>query len=524
MSLIPSIGLVELIILAGIASLVMLIVAVITVAVVRRRKRDDARPWKWIAIFGLILVVLPLLVVVLGVLLVTPLRVERSYIATPQVVLVPVEPTTALTSTLTADVSPPNPMLVGDTAPSAWAIVPDSWLEALAIPPIIASPVLLVGAAIVAVVLRRWADSNAQSEDSNGNGGRWARLRYVFLALAFWIALSIFLILDFGLGLAVSIYPRFVAIYAAFWVLVGALLLHGKPIREKALILVLFLVVVFSVRFIDWNSRKPFLRDFYRIKEGMMESQVNQIMSGYMKGYYGGPPPSLREYEPEFDEQGKIVTGWVTYRHTDEGWGDSDWGTVTFEDGYVVQKRFSSAPTDTLHPAETPTERAAVAPTRTIGTPTTTPEFTDDEFSVYLVAQAITAHEMLQINLDELELEDSPIISLDDVVAYAPTTHEMQLTESAYERIGRLEVPVQGLPFVVCVGRERIYGGAFWASYSSLTYGGVVINTSPATVNDPDRILRIELGYPPSPELFVGKDLRSDPWIIEALEAANKLR
>lgn len=184
----------------------------------------------------------------------------------------------------------------------------------------------------------------------------------------------------------------------------------------------------------------------------------------------------------------------------------------------------TSVPTDTLPPAEAPIERAAAAPTRTIGTPPTTPEFTDDEFSVYLVAQAITAHEMLQINLDELELEDSPIISLNDVVAYAPTTHEMQLTESAYERIGRLEVPVQGLPFVVCVGHERIYGGAFWASYSSLIYGGVVINTSPATVNDPDRILRIELGYPPSPELFVGKDLRSDPRIIKALEAANKLR
>jgi hypothetical protein len=128
----------------------------------------------------------------------------------------------------------------------------------------------------------------------------------------------------------------------------------------------------------------------------------------------------------------------------------------------VLAPRPTSAPTDTLRPAETPTERAAVAPTRTIGTPATTPEFTDAEFSVYLVAQAITAHEMLEINLDELELEDSPIISIDDVVAYAPTTHEMQLTESAYERIGRLEVPVQGLPFVVCVGRERIYGGAFW--------------------------------------------------------------
>jgi hypothetical protein len=70
-----------------------------------------------------------------------------------------------------------------------------------------------------------------------------------------------------------------------------------------------FVTVLFSVRFVDWSGRKPFLRDFYRIKEGMTESQVDQIMSGYMKGYYGGPPASLREYKPQFDEQGRIITG-----------------------------------------------------------------------------------------------------------------------------------------------------------------------------------------------------------------------
>ena len=62
-----------------------------------------------------------------------------------------------------------------------------------------------------------------------------------------------------------------------------------------------------------------------------------------MKGYYGGPPPSLREYEPQFDEQGQIVTGWLTYRHTDEGWADSGWGVVTFENGRVVEVRFLHA-------------------------------------------------------------------------------------------------------------------------------------------------------------------------------------
>jgi len=34
------------------------------------------------------------------------------------------------------------------------------------------------------------------------------------------------------------------------------------------------------------------------------------------------------------------VTGTSTYRHTNEGWGNSDWGVVTFEDGRVVQTEF----------------------------------------------------------------------------------------------------------------------------------------------------------------------------------------
>lgn len=338
----PNIGLAELIILAGAAGLAILVVAAIAVAVVRRRERDDpfpskgkrsgARPWKWIVIFGLILVVLPLLVVVLGVLLMIPVRSERSYIPTSQAVVVPVEPTAAPAGAPPADTSSPDSTLAADIALSAWAIVPDSALEALAIPPTIAGLVLLIGAGIVTVVLRRWSGGE---EDDRG-----VRSRYVLLALAFWIALSLFLILDLGLGFAVSIYPRFVVAYAAFWVLAGALLLYRRPIRERVLILALFVVVLFSVRFIDWNSRKSFLRDFYRIKEGVTELQVDQIMSGYNKSYYGGPPPSFREYEPKFDEQGRIVTGWVTYRHTDEGWGNSDWGVVTFEHGRVVEVRF----------------------------------------------------------------------------------------------------------------------------------------------------------------------------------------
>jgi hypothetical protein len=251
----PSIGLAELVIVAGIAGLVTLVVAIVIVAVVRRRKAGDAGPWKWIALLGLILVGVPMVAFIVGVSLVTPVRVERSTVPAAQVVVVSVAPEVTatpsgvgVTGTPPTPMAPPNPSPDSDTGARSLSIVPISALEVLGIPLVIASLVLLTAGAIVVVVLRAWAGSDPHLEDADGRGGRWTRLRYVFLALAFWMALSILLILDLGLGLAVSIYPRFLAIYAAFWVLVGALMLHGKPTREKVLILALFAAVLASVR------------------------------------------------------------------------------------------------------------------------------------------------------------------------------------------------------------------------------------------------------------------------------------
>jgi hypothetical protein len=205
----------------------------------------------------------------------------------------------------------------------------------------LAGLVLLLGVAVVAAVGKGWKGTEEPSGaiqvngDSQETGSRTEKLRSLLLALVLWIALSAFLILD--LVFQVSLYWQFVVMYAAFWLLVGALLVTGRPLSDKLLILGLFVLVLGSVRFVDWNSRKPFLREFYSLQEGMTAEEVDQIMSGYMKAH-GGGTPAQDQYE--FDEQGEIVTGWVTYRHTNEGWGDSDWGVVTFENGRVVRLQF----------------------------------------------------------------------------------------------------------------------------------------------------------------------------------------
>lgn len=142
------------------------------------------------------------------------------------------------------------------------------------------------------------------------------------------------------------------------------------------------------------------------------------------------------------------------------------------------------------------------------------------KFSMYLVKEGVSAQQILEIDVSELELESTPILSIEDIVVYSWETHEIELTDSAYETIKKLDVP--GLPFVVRVGSESIYSGAFWVSYSSMSFGGIVIDTLLGSMDE--RTIRIQLGYPESPDLFVGEDLRSDTRILQSLQDAGKVK
>jgi hypothetical protein len=151
--------------------------------------------------------------------------------------------------------------------------------------------------------------------------------RYGLLAVLFVAAIGILVALD--LLAAVSLYLRFLAVYCAFWVLIGGLLLRDTPVRLRLMLLIVFIAQVGVIHFINWNSRKPFVRDFDRIAEGMAERQVDQIMRRYMKET-NLPPIPLGE------GSGSVET--VVYRHTDDSWGRPDWGIVAFEGGRVGQK------------------------------------------------------------------------------------------------------------------------------------------------------------------------------------------
>jgi hypothetical protein len=147
----------------------------------------------------------------------------------------------------------------------------------------------------------------------------------------------------------------------------------------------------------------------------------------------------------------------------------------------------------------------------------------NDHFAIYLLSRDIPATELSQIEIGQLTLESSPILSNDDIVSYDKTSHIVELTPAAFGRIQSiftLPAKVDGIPFVVCVGKERIYTGAFWTPLSSLSYDGVVIMQP---FDSEKTTIQIALGYP-VPDVFTGVDPRADPRILKALEQDGKLK
>jgi len=144
-------------------------------------------------------------------------------------------------------------------------------------------------------------------------------------------------------------------------------------------------------------------------------------------------------------------------------------------------------------------------------------------FAIYLLAQDIPATELAQSDIDLLSLKNEPIISNNDIISYDKTNHTIELTQVAYSRIQQIfQTPVKvfGIPFVVCVGKERIYMGAFMTPVSSISYDGIVIGQPFET--EPT-IIQITRGYPGA-DFSTGKDPRGDPRIIKALEQDKKLK
>ncbi len=140
-------------------------------------------------------------------------------------------------------------------------------------------------------------------------------------------------------------------------------------------------------------------------------------------------------------------------------------------------------------------------------------------FAIYLTESDISPAQMPV--LSHVDIAEQPVIAISDIITYNAKTHEITLTTSAHERISKLEIPVRGKSFVVCVDRKPIYWGAFWTPVSSISFDGVTI-MKPLSSQDA-KVVKLELGYP-SPSFYGGEDPRLNAEVMKSLEQAGKLK
>lgn len=138
-----------------------------------------------------------------------------------------------------------------------------------------------------------------------------------------------------------------------------------------------------------------------------------------------------------------------------------------------------------------------------------------NEFSIYLVKDLSTTEAMSR-KLDDLPLENIPVLTDKEIKTYNWKEHEFSMKEgiSLEEKLEE-KVSTSGKPFVVTVGNERIYLGSFWTLLSSLYNPDIPTISSMWHKGSEKEIYSIQYGK--------NQDPRDDIRIFETLKGLGKI-
>ncbi|MEZ5072994.1 MAG: hypothetical protein R2751_19125 [Bacteroidales bacterium] len=143
------------------------------------------------------------------------------------------------------------------------------------------------------------------------------------------------------------------------------------------------------------------------------------------------------------------------------------------------------------------------------------------DVNLYLIESFETLDASGAISTDNLELETRALIAYKDLTQYDSGSCEFTITHQARDILDDMEFPVNGVPFAVLAGKEIIYTGYFWPSYSSASCQWVVIDPF---MSSGSYKLRVQLGYPGQFEENTIPDYRNHPRILEIFERDGKLK
>lgn len=176
--------------------------------------------------------------------------------------------------------------------------------------------------------------------------------RIGILAMA-TLALALFALCEVGMAYPV-VWWLYLSVALAFAVaLAWPASVHTRLARMSALIAVVAIIAM--LYFVEWTSRKPFLRDLARVQVGMTELEVRKIMGRYLEGtgwpaspFDTNAPSTLTDvgsgsqYSTTTSPSGEmLIRDSLVFRHSTDGAFNSDWGIVSFSTGRVVRVEFS---------------------------------------------------------------------------------------------------------------------------------------------------------------------------------------
>ena len=149
----------------------------------------------------------------------------------------------------------------------------------------------------------------------------------------------------------------------------------------------------------------------------------------------------------------------------------------------------------------------------------------ENDFAIYLTKN-IENNSPSKISLDNLVIEDEPILSINSIEYYEWTNHKIRFSDVAKKRIQSKE-PLFDRSFIVFALNQRIYWGLFTDGASSMGCNNPVIMVWSRTVRQDTSFITnefvIERAYPE----YIGnkndKDLREDQRIYDALKKYHKL-
>jgi signal transduction histidine kinase len=178
-------------------------------------------------------------------------------------------------------------------------------------------------------------------------------MRIALITLA-GIALALFALCEIGMAYPVAWWLYLCVAVAFAAALVRPVAFRSQVARIGALVAVI--AVIATLYLVEWTTRKPFLRDLDRIRIGMTEAEVRQIMGRYIEGTGWPAIPgsstnapgtliiagSASQYSTETSPSGQmVIRDSLTFRHSNDGAFNSDWGIVSLSNGRVVSVEFS---------------------------------------------------------------------------------------------------------------------------------------------------------------------------------------